>query len=48
MYIVDFSIKKVLCFLAKVNISVNTAFQGNNYQEKCWVGGYRVGGYGVT
>jgi hypothetical protein len=31
-------------FLAKVNIKVDTAFQGNNYREKCGVGGYGVGG----
>jgi hypothetical protein len=44
MYVVDISFEN---FLAKVNIKVDTAFQGNNYWEKCGVGGYRVGGYGL-
>ncbi len=47
MHIVDVSFKKVLCFFVKVNINVDTAFQGNNYQKKCGVGGYRVGGGGM-
>ena len=44
MYIVDVSIKKVLCFFAKVNINLDTAFQGNNGWEKCWVEGKGVWG----
>ncbi len=31
--------KKILFFLAKVNINVDTAFQGNNCWEKCGVEG---------
>jgi hypothetical protein len=42
MYIVDISFENILYFLEKGNISVHTAFQGNNNQEKCRVEGYRV------
>ena len=43
MYIVDVSFENILYFLEKGNISVDTAFQGNNNWEKCRVGGYGVG-----
>ena len=36
--------KIFLCFLVKVNINLDTAFQGNHCWEKCWVEGKGVWG----
>jgi hypothetical protein len=40
-------LKRFYNFLEKGNININTALQGNNNQEKCGVGRYRVGGGGM-
>jgi hypothetical protein len=47
LYIVNVSFKKILYFWVKVNINVDTAFQGYYNREKFGGGVTGGGGYGV-